>query len=172
MNLSHKSHNTTWSAGTLLACLAIVTSAMSANAQDTGTTARNEEIVREAFNSWAEGGSVFSERLEPDMTWVIHGSGPIADTYEGIDDFVERASAPLLNRLATPLVPEVQDIWAVDDTVIVRFDGSATTTSGARYTNEFVWIFQMADGRVSDAEAFLDLVAYQEVVDDNVPSAD
>lgn len=55
----------------------------------------------------------------------------MAGTYRGVEDFVERASAPLISRLATPLVPRVHHIWADGDTVIVRFDGSATTTSGA-----------------------------------------
>ena len=51
----------------------------------------------------------------------------------------------------------------------IRFDGAATTTSGAPYTNQFVWIFKMQDGRAVEAEAFLDLVAYQEVIDNNEP---
>lgn len=87
-------------------------------------------------------------------------------------EFIERASAPLISRLATPIVPDVHGIWAAGDTVIVRFDGSATTTSGAPYVNQFVWIFGMADGVVTQAEAFLDLDAYQEVVDNNVLRVD
>jgi hypothetical protein len=31
----------------------------------------------------------------------------------------------------------------VGDTVIVRFDGRATTTSGAPYRNQFVWIVRL-----------------------------
>lgn len=60
-------------------------------------------------------------------------------------------------------------IWAVGDRVIIRFDASATTTSGAPYRNQFVWIFRMEGGSVVEAEAFLDLVAYQQVVDNNEP---
>jgi hypothetical protein len=86
--------------------------------------------------------------------------------------FVERAAAPLTTRLATPLIPEVHDIWAVDETVVIRFDGSATTTSGALYENQFVWIFRMEDGLVAEAEAFLDLVAYEVVVQNNEPHLD
>jgi ketosteroid isomerase-like protein len=63
----------------------------------------------------------------------------------------------------------VHHIWAVEDRVIIRFDASATTTSGAQYRNQFVWIFRMEDGSVVEAEAFLDLAAYQEVVDNNEP---
>ncbi|MCO6423171.1 nuclear transport factor 2 family protein [Sinorhizobium meliloti] len=99
----------------------------------------------------------------------MHGSAPVAGTYRGVEDFVERASAPLISRLATPLVPRVHHICADGDTVIVRFDGSATTTSGAPYRNKFVWIFLMKNGAVVEAEAFLDLAAYHAVVDNNEP---
>ncbi|YBV95492.1 nuclear transport factor 2 family protein [Phyllobacteriaceae bacterium JZ32] len=156
----------------LLIASAFVAATTVARADRADMSARNEAIVRQAFESWRVGGNVFAELLAPDVKWTIHGSGPVARTYTGIDDFVANASAPLISRLATPLVPKVKGIWAAGDTVIIRFDGAATTTSGAPYTNAFVWIFRMTDGRVTVAEAFLDLAAYQEVVDNNPPRAD
>jgi len=140
-------------------------------APDAGVEARNEATVREAFERWRAGGNVFAELLAPDVVWTIPGSGPVAGTYRGVEDFVERASAPLISRLATPLVPDVHDLWADGDTVVVRFDGSATTTSGAPYRNQFVWIFRIEEGAVVEAEAFLDLAAYQAVVENNEPRA-
>lgn len=144
-----------------------------ARAQAAEVTARNEAIVRQAFDNWVNGNSrsIFGELLAPDVKWTIVGSGPVAGTYHGLKDFVDRASAPLVSRLATPIVPKVHHIWAVGDTVIIRFDGSATTTSGAPYANQFVWIFRMSNGVVTEAEAFLDLIAYQRVVDNNAPRA-
>lgn len=130
---------------------------------------QNRTTVRAAFEKWRAGGNIFAELLAPDVVWTIHGSAPVADTYRGVEDFVERASAPLISRLATPLVPRVHHIWADGDTVIIRFDGSATTTSGAPYRNKFVWIFLMKNGAVIEAEAFLDLAAYYAVVDNNEP---
>lgn len=163
----------------LLATVAFTTIAP-AGAEATATDARaenramitetqNAATVRAAFETWRDGGNVFAELLAPDVVWTIHGSGPVAGTYRGLEDFVTRASAPLVTRLATPVVPEVHDIFADGDTVIIRFDGAATTTSGAPYRNQFVWIFRMAGGAVVEAEAFLDLVAYQEVVENNAP---
>lgn len=135
----------------------------------TSLETRNETIVREAFDRWRSGANVFAELLSPDLVWTIHGSGPVAGTYRGLEDFVERASVPLVSRLATPLVPNVHHIWSSGDRIIVRFDASATTTSGAPYSNQFVWIFRMDKGAVVEAEAFLDLAAYQRVVDNNEP---
>jgi uncharacterized protein len=135
-------------------------------------TTQNEAIVRNAFETWADGTYIFDQILAPDVVWTIHGSGPVAGTYRSMEDFVERASVPLVSRLATPLTPEVHDLWAIGDTVIIRFDGSATTTSGAPYVNQFVWIFRMENGLVTEAEAFLDLMAYEDVVKNNAPRAD
>lgn len=147
----------------------LVTLVAPAQADQPDTAALNEAVVRQAFERWAAGGSVFGPLLAPDVRWTIHGSGPVAGTYESRQSFVEDASRPLISRLTVPVVPEVHAIWAVDETVIVRFDGAATTTSGAPYVNQFVWIFRMEDGLVVEAEAFLDLVAYQEVVENNEP---
>lgn len=138
--------------------------------EETELAARNAATVRRAFEEWAAGDNVFASLLADDVVWVIHGSGPVARTYRGLDDFVEHASRPLTTRLATPIVPEVHQIWADGDTVVVRFDGSATTNAGMPYRNQFVWIFKMNNDRVIRAEAFLDLVAYQDVVDHNEPS--
>ncbi|MDQ6436471.1 nuclear transport factor 2 family protein [Mesorhizobium sp. LHD-90] len=164
-------HHLARSARALVIASVLVAATAPARSDQTDMTARNETIVREAFDNWRAGGNVFAELLAPDIKWTIHGSGPVAGTYVGVEDFVERAAAPLTSRLATPIVPEVHGIWASGDTVIVRFDGSATTTSGAPYTNQFAWIFRMNDDRVTEAEAFLDLAAYQAVVD-NAPRAD
>jgi uncharacterized protein len=145
------------------------TTTVHASAGLSETEAGDEAIVRQAFEAWADqSGNVF-DILAPDVSWTIHGSGPIARTYEGVESFIEDASRPLVDRLATPIVPEVHHIWTADDHVVVRFDGTATTTSGASYENQFVWIFRLEDGAVVEAEAFLDLVAYQTVVDNNEP---
>lgn len=132
-------------------------------------TERNREAVRRAFEAWANGASVFNDLLADDVVWRIHGSDPVAGTYNGREVFVERAAVPLASRLQTPIVPLVYAIWAERDAVIVRFDGSATTTSGTPYRNQFVWILWMEEGMVTRAEAFLDLAAYREVVDNNEP---
>lgn len=140
-------------------------------APDSATEAQNRSILRTAFERWRAGGDVFTGLLAPDVVWTIHGSGPVAGTYRGLRDFIDRASAPLVTRLTGPVVPEVHDIFAEGDTVIIRFDGAAMTTSGAPYRNQFVWIFRLRDGTVVEAEAFLDLVAYQHVVENNAPRA-
>ncbi|KAB0675668.1 nuclear transport factor 2 family protein [Aureimonas leprariae] len=156
-----------------LLAIALASAALPAAARTPPSTGpieqRNQAAVRDAFTAWEAGTGAIASLLASDVVWTIQGSGPIAGTYRGRDAFVERASKPLVSRLATPLVPKVHNVWAVDDRVIVRFDASATTTGGHRYSNQYVWIMKMRDGSVAEAEAFLDLVAYQKVVDENEP---
>jgi len=137
--------------------------------RDATTEVHNETVVAKAFADWIAGGNVFARLLASDVAWTIHGSGPVAGTYRGLKNFVDRAALPLVSRLATPLTPRVHHIWAIGDRVIIRFEASATTTSGTPYNNQFVWIFRMKNGSVVEAEAFLDLVAYQQVIDNNEP---
>jgi ketosteroid isomerase-like protein len=136
---------------------------------NTATETQNKAIVRAGFEKWRDGGNVFTELLSPNVVWTIHGTGSVAGTYRSLEDLVERGAGPLISRLTTPVLPEVPTIYADGDMVIVRFNGSAPTTSGGTYRNQFVWLLRMKNGSVVEAEAFLDLVAYQQVVENNEP---
>lgn len=152
----------------IIATLAVAVPSAHANTDtvvSADVTARNETIVKQAFEDWSERGGPFTRVLSPDVEWIVRGSGPYSRTYSGLDSFVNDASAPILSRLSTPLKPVVKKIWAVDDDVIVRFDASATTTTNDTYSNEYLWILTLKDGRVVKSEAFLDMGLYQDLVD-------
>ncbi len=137
-----------------------------------GETEINRQIVADAFRTWEQGTYVFGKLLSENIVWTIHGTGPAAGIYTDMTSFVEQAARPVTSRLASPLLPEVHSIWAEGDTVIVRWDGRAPTTGGETYENQFLWILKMDDGRVTEAEAFLDLRAYDALVTNNEPRAD
>jgi ketosteroid isomerase-like protein len=125
----------------------------------------NLEIIRAAFEGWAAGGtSFFNDVLSPDVRWTIRGSGPVARTYVGRDHFVREAAVPLTARLAGPIKPTVRHLLADGDVVVAIWDGSAVARDGKPYTNSFVWIFRMQDGKAAEVEAFLDLERYNEVL--------
>lgn len=128
------------------------------------TAANNEAVVRRAFDRWATEGSSVFDPVSPDVRWTIHGSEPPAGVYLDKEDFVRRAAEPLTRRLASRLVPTLHHVWSSGDTVIIRFDAAGTTNAGAPYRNQFLWIWRMERGVVVEAEAFLDLVAYREVI--------
>ncbi|KUM43321.1 nuclear transport factor 2 family protein [Pseudomonas sp. EpS/L25] len=127
---------------------------------------RNRQVIERAFADWTSGkGSFFEDVISPDVVWTIQGSGPAAGVYRGRQEFLHRAVRPFAQRLATPIVPRVQAIWAQGNQVVVRWNGTATARDGAPYRNEYVWIFDMHDDRAVRVEAFLDLAPYQDVID-------
>lgn len=133
--------------------------------QLTAASNRNREIVRKAYEAWAAGGSTFFDDLiSKDVRWTIRGSGPVARTYVGRDAFIQEASAPLTARLAGPIKPTIRHLLADGDVVIAVWDGEAVARDGKPYSNNFVWVFRMADGKAVEVEAFLDLERYNEVV--------
>ncbi|MDT3722252.1 nuclear transport factor 2 family protein [Pseudomonas oryzihabitans] len=130
------------------------------------TTERNRQVIERAFTNWTAGtGSFFEDVISPDVVWTIQGSGPAAGVYRGRQEFLHRAVRPFAQRLATPIVPRVQAIWAQGNQVVVRWKGTATARDGAPYRNEYVWIFDMHDDQAVRVEAFLDLAPYQDVID-------
>ncbi|WP_338544491.1 nuclear transport factor 2 family protein [Pseudomonas benzopyrenica] len=161
--MQHPSNRLT---GRALLSLVLLSSPWSGVAAAESTTERNQRLVERAFANWSAGrGSLFDDLLSPTVVWTIQGSGPAAGTYHGREDFLERAVRPFAQRLATPIVPRVQAIWAREDQVVVRWNGTATARDGAPYRNEYVWIFKLDGTRATQVEAFLDLVPYQDVID-------
>ena len=127
--------------------------------------ARNEQIVRDAFDRWAAGGTgFFQELLSPEIVWTIRGSGPSAGMFRGRQDFLDRAVTPFASRLSRPVRPKVHEIWSKGGRVAVHWDGEGTARDGRPYRNSYVWIFRMRDGRAVEAIAFLDLAPYDDVL--------
>ena len=129
------------------------------------TEARNRQIVTEAFERWQAGGTgFFNEVLSPDVVWTIEGSGPTAGRHEGRDALIARGVRPLTSRLATPIRPVAKTVWADGEHVIVAWQGEAMAADGRPYVNRYAWILRMQDGKAVEVNAFLDLVAYDDVL--------
>ena len=124
----------------------------------------NREIIRRAFDAWAQGGTrFFYDVLAPDVAWTITGTGVNAGTHRGRQVFIDRAVTPFGARLSSPIVPTVRGIYADGDQVITLWDGRATTRDGQPYHNTYAWFFTMRDGKAFEVTAFLDMAAYTEV---------
>ncbi|UXA54452.1 nuclear transport factor 2 family protein [Xanthomonas prunicola] len=125
----------------------------------------NKRIVQAAFAQWQAGGSgIFETLLSPDVVWTIEGSGPSAGTLRGRHALVDTAVRPLTERLAAPLRPVQQRVWADGEHVIVQWEGAATLRDGGSYRNRYAWIMRMRDGKAVEVNAFLDLPAYDAVL--------
>lgn len=125
----------------------------------------NKLIVTEAFDRWAAGGtSFFNDVLADDVVWRIKGSGPSAGEFRGRETFLAQAVRPFASRLSTFVRPTAVRIWADGDHVIAQWEGSGVARDGAGYSNSYVWIFRMQDGKAAEVTAYLDLSAYDDVL--------
>jgi ketosteroid isomerase-like protein len=124
---------------------------------------RNKNLVSKAFDAWATGtGGVF-ELLADDATWMIVGNSAVSRTYHSRQEFLDAVVKPFNDRMAAPLVPTVRGLYADGDTVIAYFDGVATARDGVPYSNSYTWYLRMHDGRILNAVAFFDSIAYNEL---------
>ncbi|RRN59414.1 nuclear transport factor 2 family protein [Pseudoxanthomonas sp. SGNA-20] len=126
--------------------------------------AANAARVREAFAAWRDGrGSVF-DLLHEDVEWTVAGTSPVSGVYRSRAQFLEQAVAPIGARLATPIVPTVEQVLAQDDMVVVVWSGQATTRDGGTYRNRYAWHMQLREGRIVRVIAFLDTWALAELL--------
>jgi ketosteroid isomerase-like protein len=123
---------------------------------DQTETLQNKALVQAAFDRWCAGtGSPF-ELLVPAADWTIVGSSPLSKTYATRQAFLDEVIHPFNARMATPLVPTVQGIYADGDMVIILFDAAATCNDGLPYHNTYTWYFRMRDSKVVSGTAFFD----------------
>jgi len=123
----------------------------------------NKRLIADAFAAWAKGeGNPFS-LLAEDASWTIPGSSPVAGTYHGRQDFLDRAIQPFVARVAEPLRPAVQSIVAEDDTVVVMWEGHATALDGRPYDNRYCWVMRIQDGQIREATAFFDAPVFTDL---------
>ncbi len=132
-------------------------------ASEKSTQAANERIVVESFAAWAAGTSGPFDLLAEDATWTIVGRSKVAGTYPSREEFLSRVIRPFNARMRTGLVPTIRSVYAQGDTVIVFFDASGVARDGARYANTYAWFLQLRDGRIVNAYAFFDSIAFDEL---------
>ena len=126
----------------------------------------NAALVRQAFAAWREGRGSLFDLLHEDVEWVVAGTSPVSGRYGSQQDFLERAVAPIGARLATPIAPEVRQVLAQGDAVVVLWDGVATRRDGGVYRNSYAWHLVFDGGRIVRATAWLDTWALQALMQD------
>jgi len=65
-------------------------------------------------------------------------------------------------RLSVPLRPEIRELYADGDTVIVFFDARGTARDGKPYGNTYAWFLTMRDDKIVKAFAFFDRTEFNE----------
>jgi ketosteroid isomerase-like protein len=143
----------------LLLLIAMTTTAMA----QADVEEKNRRTVQTAFDNWRRAsGSVF-DLLASDAKWTIVGRSVASGTYHSRRDFLDQVIVPFNARLSTPLVPTVRNIYADGDTVIVLWDGAAMARDGRSYENTYSFFLKMRDGKIVNATAMYDPIAFDDL---------
>jgi uncharacterized protein len=127
------------------------------------TIAKNKAIVEAAFKRWSDGAGSPFELLADDATWTIVGRSQSAGTYRGREAFLRDVIRPFNARMREPLEPVIRRIVADGPMVVVFFDAKGVAKDGVPYVNTYSWFLELRDGRVIDASAFFDSIAFDEL---------
>lgn len=124
----------------------------------------NKEIVRQGFTTWANHTGNFFDLLADDVQWTITGTTDWSKTYTSKQQFLDEVINPLNDRLSKRIVPTVKEIFADGDWVIVLWDGVATATDGKPYPGSYSWNMELKNGKIIKAIAWLDGIAFQDIM--------
>lgn len=131
-----------------------------ATPRDVQAEETNKATIARAFDEWAAGTGGPYALLADDVSWTIVGNSPMSRRYDSRQDFMDLVIHPFNARMASPLVPTVRALYAEDDWVVALFDASGTARDGRPYNNTYSWHLRLRDGRIVEAIAFFDTIAF------------
>ena len=116
----------------------------------------NVDVVQGAWDAFGRGDiDAVLEAIAPSAETRVPESLPWGGTYAGPDgfrDFLARLNDSFEVFSATP-----QKVLGADDNhVVVLAKTKGRTKAGATIEGKTIWIYQLRDGRIADAESFGD----------------
>lgn len=146
--------------GFATASLGLVALTPSAEAQ---TARQNKAAVEAKFEAWKSGlGNPF-ELLADEASWTIEGNSVASRIYPTKEDFLRDVIRPFNARMSVGIKPEIRNITAEQDRVVILFNAAGTARDGKPYVNSYAWFFRMSRGRVVEAHAFFDTIAFNDL---------
>jgi len=124
---------------------------------------RNKALVRAGLEAWAAGTGSPYDLLADDAVWTIAGNSAAAKTYAGKEAFLAEVIRPFVARMSVGLKPVIHGLYADGDTVVAWFDAAGTAKDGLPYANSYAWILTFADGKIVQAVAFFDAIAFDDL---------
>jgi hypothetical protein len=123
----------------------------------------NKAIVQRSFDAWTAGNGSPFDLLEEDAKWTIVGHSIVSGTYRNRAEFLREVIQPFNARMREGLRPQIRSIAADGNHVIILFDARAVARDGKPYTNTYAWFFDMRGGRIVNATAFFDSIAFNDM---------
>lgn len=117
----------------------------------------NRKILKDAIAEWQAGdGMAIFRLLADDVEWTVIGSTAVSGTYRSRQAFIDGAVTAIGSRIDGMVAPEIVEILAEGDTVVLRWDGKGRMRDGTPYENRYSWTMRFSGGKVVEGTAYLD----------------
>ncbi|MEV4144342.1 nuclear transport factor 2 family protein [Amycolatopsis sp. NPDC049691] len=129
------------------------------------SAAENKQLLRTAFDAWATGDiRPLLAAMADDVTWTVSGHNSWSGTFAGKESVRRDLLGPLGEQFEGTYTSTASRFVAEDDVVVVETRGSVATKTGARYDNEYCFVFRLEDGRIREITEYMDTQLVAEVL--------
>lgn len=124
---------------------------------------KNKQVVLKFINAMGSSdGATAATCLASDAFTLAKGFGKFAgvrhyDTIVGTIDAFKKL-------VPTGLRPDIKSVIAEGDSVVVEFEGRATTCDGKPYNNQYCMVFTLADGKIKQVNEYFCTILADEVL--------
>ncbi|WP_144160224.1 nuclear transport factor 2 family protein [Paraburkholderia sp. BCC1885] len=131
-------------------------------------TSSNRTAVETMLNAWMAGDtSAFPALLSDDIEWTIKGNSVAAGTTHGRAELMAKVLTPFGARFAQSgdrfRPRRIHAIYADGDLVAASFDAAGIANDGTPYSNSYIWLVTMSNGKIVRATAFFDGAAFDDL---------
>ncbi len=120
-------------------------------------TDTNKETIRRIYAALENGDrGPFSEAVHTDYVWRFPGHCSWSRRFDGQEAVRRDLLAPLFGLFATTYTARLINMVAEGDTVVAEVRGDAMTKAGARYDNEYCFLFRFRDGKIAEIVEYCD----------------
>ena len=117
----------------------------------------NKQTVKQWFDLVSAGDAQAAFALfDESVSYTLRGTTPVSGTYTGMKSLVEDFFTPWRKQIDGEIVLQVDRIIGEGDQVVVLARGSAKTVFGLPYDNDYVFVFEVADGKIRSVDEYLD----------------
>lgn len=118
---------------------------------------RNKQIVQQWFDLVAKGDAQGAFALfDESISYTLRGTTPVSGTYTGMQSLVDDFFVPWRKQIDGEIVLTVNQLIGEGDRVVALARGEAKTVFGLPYDNDYVFVFEVSDGKIQSVDEYLD----------------
>jgi ketosteroid isomerase-like protein len=115
----------------------------------------NKEVVRKAFGG--TGADDLLAALADDVRWTIFGDTTFSGTFNGKQELQERLWGRLFAQLAEAGTTVLDLVIGEGEHVVAQLHATdRVAKSGAPYNNHYCIVFHFRDGKIAEADEYMD----------------